>query len=58
MTYSRLLNGFLNADNDVYVNALAEIDQKAKSEWGKRMNEVLLAANEKFKQNPELVQRV
>jgi len=58
MTYSRVLNAFLNSDNDVYVNALAEIDQKAKSEWGKRMNEVLSTANEKFKQNPELVPRI
>jgi 20S proteasome alpha/beta subunit len=57
-TYSRLLKGMLNADNDVYVSALAEIDKKAKSEWGKRMNEVLLKANETFNKHPELVPKM
>jgi hypothetical protein len=40
----------LQVDHEDYVNALAKVDQKAKSEWGKRMNDVLLEVEIKMKE--------
>lgn len=44
-TVSEILKIMLRCEHEDYVDALAKIDQRAKSEWAARMNEVLAEGN-------------